>query len=88
VRRYHIIRFYWNKKNLTFKESIPLPTLPEAVQGISSTIIELVSWWKQKTAVKKLEIQNYYDICALGKRLQGASYAHFGAPLGPMRPRY
>ena len=51
-------------------------------------MMELVSWWKQKTAVKKLEIQNYYDICALGKRLQGASYAHFGAPLGPMRPRY
>ena len=68
--------------------SIPLPTLPEAAQGVSSTIIELVSWWKQKTAEKKLEIQNYYDICALGKRLQGASDAHFGAPLGPMRPRY
>ena len=42
--------------------SIPLPTLPEAAQGVSSTTIELVSWWKQKTAVKTLEIQNYYDI--------------------------
>ena len=67
---------------------IPITTLPEAAHGVSSTIIELVSWWKQKTAVKTLEIQNYYDICALGKRLQGASYAHFGAPLGPMRPRF
>ena len=46
--------------------NIPITTLPEADQGVSSTIMELVSWWKQRTAVKKLERQNYYDICALG----------------------
>ena len=34
-----MVRVYWNKKNVTFIQSIPIPTLSEAVQGISSAIV-------------------------------------------------
>ena len=43
--------------------STPSSTFPEAIQGIFSTIVGLVSWVIQKIVAEKLEIQNNYGIC-------------------------